>query len=112
MSSANQPYGAIRDGALAIQGGRIAWLGPMTALPHHNAREIIELHGSWVTPGLIDCHTHLVFGGNRAAEFELRLEGVEYEEIARRGGGIPATGAATPAGRGGETPAPARRGAR
>src|SRR3954452_25541679 len=95
MNSASQTYGAIRDGALAIQGGRIAWLGPMTALPHHNAREITELHGSWITPGLIDCHTHLVFGGNRAAEFELRLEGVEYEEIARRGGGIRATVAAT-----------------
>jgi imidazolonepropionase len=95
MSPASQPYGAIRDGALAIQGGRIAWLGPMASLPHHDAREVIELHGSWVTPGLIDCHTHLVFGGNRAAEFELRLEGVAYEEIARRGGGIRATVAAT-----------------
>src|SRR3954452_23432159 len=95
MNSASQTYGAIRDGALAIQGGRIAWLGPMTSLPHHDAREVIELHGSWVTPGLIDCHTHMVCGGNRAADFELRLEGVAYQEIARRGGGVRATVAAT-----------------
>ena len=95
MTSGHEPYGVIRRGALAIRDGRIAWLGPMSALPHRDAREIVELEGCWITPGLIDCHTHLVFGGNRAAEFELRLQGVGYEEIARRGGGIRSTVAAT-----------------
>ncbi|MBI3706405.1 MAG: imidazolonepropionase [Proteobacteria bacterium] len=89
------PYGAVRDGAIAIRDGRIAWLGPRAALPHHEAVESVDAGGRWITPGLIDCHTHLVFGGDRAGEFELRLQGATYEEIARRGGGIRSTVAST-----------------
>lgn len=95
MELGRAPYGAIENGALAIERGRIAWLGPMAALPHREAAQIEDLAGAWVTPGLIDCHTHLVFGGDRAHEFELRLQGVGYAEIARRGGGIRSTVAAT-----------------
>ncbi|WP_222182717.1 imidazolonepropionase [Geminicoccus harenae] len=79
--------GEIRDGALAVRDGRIAWLGPRAQLPG----EAVEIHdgaGGWILPGLIDCHTHLVFAGERCGEFEERLEGVPYAEIARRGGGI------------------------
>ena len=82
------PYGAIEDAAILIQDGRIAWVGPRTDLPVHKAVETDGLGGRWVTPGLIDCHTHLVFGGDRSGEFERRLEGATYEEIARAGGGI------------------------
>ncbi|MCI5046052.1 MAG: imidazolonepropionase [Aquisalinus sp.] len=92
------PYGAVRDAALAIKDGRIDWLGPVGDLPdapEELAREVIDLGGQWATPGLIDCHTHLVFGGNRAAEFEQRLQGASYEEIARAGGGIISTVTAT-----------------
>ncbi len=92
------PYGAIMEGAIASQDGRIAWVGPRAELPGDPetlAREVIDLAGRWVTPGLIDCHTHLVYGGNRAREFELRLEGASYEEIARAGGGIRNTVKAT-----------------
>ncbi len=92
------PYGAIHDGALAIKDGRIAWVGPRAELagaPVRLAREVIEGGGRWMTPGLIDCHTHILFGGERSREFELRLEGASYEEIARAGGGIVSTVAAT-----------------
>ena len=92
------PYGAIEDGALAVEAGRIAWLGPARDLPGRPealARGRHDLEGRWVTPGLIDCHTHLVYGGDRAAEFELRLGGASYAEIARRGGGIVSTVQAT-----------------
>jgi len=92
------PYGAIPDGALAVQGERIAWLGAAIDLPDDWTREtaeIIDGEGGWLTPGLIDCHTHLVYGGNRVDEFELRLNGASYEEIARAGGGIYATVAAS-----------------
>jgi imidazolonepropionase len=89
------PYGAIEDGALAIRGGRMAWAGPRSALPACDAVAIHDAGGRWITPGLIDCHTHLVFGGDRAREFELRLKGATYEEIARAGGGIRATVAQT-----------------
>ncbi|WP_374273956.1 imidazolonepropionase [Brevundimonas sp.] len=81
-------YGAIDDGAILIADGRIAWVGPRGDLPEHQAAETHRLDGRWVTPGLIDCHTHLVFGGDRSGEFEQRLEGATYEEIARAGGGI------------------------
>jgi imidazolonepropionase len=92
------PYGAVEDGAIAVEGGRIAWVGPAAELPGRPgdlARECHGLGGRWVTPGLVDCHTHLVYGGDRAREFELRLEGASYEEIARAGGGIVSTVAAT-----------------
>jgi imidazolonepropionase len=89
-------YGEIADGALALRAGRIAWVGPRRELPpgvraerHHDGG------GRWVTPALIDCHTHLVFAGDRAAEFEARLGGASYEEIARGGGGILSTVRAT-----------------
>ena len=90
------PYGAIEDGAIAAKDGRIAWIGPHANLPADaEAREVHPVGGAWVTPGLIDCHTHLVHGGDRAAEFELRLKGATYEEIATAGGGIRSTVAAT-----------------
>ncbi|WP_119168275.1 imidazolonepropionase [Algihabitans albus] len=95
MAAAGVPYGAREGIALAVKDGAIAWIGPTDDLLHRNARELLPLEGRWVTPGLIDCHTHLVYGGDRAAEFELRLTGATYEEIARAGGGIAATVAAT-----------------
>jgi imidazolonepropionase len=90
-----QGYGGIEDAAIAIEGGRIAWIGKRADLPHQSARETVSLGGRWVTPGLIDCHTHLVFGGERAGEFEQRLKGATYEEIAKSGGGIVSTVRAT-----------------
>ena len=91
-------YAAIAPGAVAAEGGRIAWVGPTAELPGEPgqlAREVHDLRGRWVTPGLVDCHTHLVHAGDRAREFELRLQGATYEEIARAGGGIVSTVAAT-----------------
>ena len=95
MAEGRAPYGAIENGALAIRKGRIAWLGPASELPHRDAGEVIDGEGGWLTPGLIDCHTHLVFAGDRSGEFEQRLTGTSYEEIARSGGGIARTVAAT-----------------
>jgi imidazolonepropionase len=95
MADGGAPYGAIENGALAIKDGRIAWLGPASELPHRDAGEVIDGAGGWLIPGLIDCHTHLVFAGDRSGEFEQRLTGVSYEEIARSGGGIARTVAAT-----------------
>ena len=95
---AGQPYGALEDGAIAVQDGRIAWLGSKADLPGPPAslaKRVHRLEGRWLTPGLIDCHTHLVYGGDRAREFERRLEGASYEEIARAGGGIVSTVQAT-----------------
>ncbi|RMD89041.1 MAG: imidazolonepropionase [Alphaproteobacteria bacterium] len=97
-SEVDSALGIIRGGALAIAGDRIAWVGPGSALPapaEKLARQVEDLAGAWILPGLIDCHTHLVFAGNRAREFELRLKGAGYEEIARTGGGIRATVEAT-----------------
>ncbi|MHC3127050.1 imidazolonepropionase [Brevundimonas sp. GN22] len=88
MIEGGAAYGAIEDGALLIKGGRIVWVGARADLPAHTATNTDRFDGRWVTPGLIDCHTHLVFGGDRSGEFEQRLEGVSYEEIARSGGGI------------------------
>jgi len=94
--AAGVPWGWIASGALVIEGDRIVWVGDEAALPGqlHVAAEQ-DLCGALVTPGLVDCHTHLVYGGQRAAEFELRLKGASYEEIARAGGGILSTVAAT-----------------
>jgi imidazolonepropionase len=91
------PYGWIEDGALAVDDGRIAWVGPRSELPaslRSGAREH-DAQGALLTPGLIDCHTHLVYGGDRAGEFEARLNGASYAEIARAGGGIVSTVKAT-----------------
>ena len=95
MCYGSVPYGAIFDGALATSEKRIAWVGPASELPNYDAKTVHRLEGRWLTPALIDCHTHLVFGGNRAMEFEQRLNGVTYEEIARAGGGIRSTVHAT-----------------
>jgi len=90
------PYGEIAGGAVAAADGRIAWVGATADLPGDiEARERIALDGRLVTPGLVDCHTHLVYAGDRAGEFEMRLEGASYAEIAQAGGGIVATVAAT-----------------
>ena len=81
-------YSTIENAAIGVLDGRIAWLGAAQDLPDFEAQQEHDLDGGWVTPGLIDCHTHLVFGGNRAGEFEQRLNGVSYQEIAKQGGGI------------------------
>lgn len=94
--TADRPYGLVEDGAVAIRDGRIAYAGPVEDFEEgFDEFETRDLGGRLVTPALIDCHTHLVFGGNRAREFEMRLEGATYEEIARAGGGIVSTVAAT-----------------
>jgi len=87
------PYGAITDAAVAVQAGKIVWIGPRNKLPEFDvlSTPVYRGKGGWITPGLIDAHTHLVFAGNRANEFELRLQGASYEEIARSGGGIIST---------------------
>ena len=90
------PYGLIEDAAIVLADRRIAWVGKRAELPHDmRAGEPLDMGGRLVTPGLIDCHTHLVHGGNRAAEFEMRLNGASYEEVARAGGGIVSTVTAT-----------------
>lgn len=97
-------YGAIENGALGWRDGLLTFVGRADALPGEPsslADEVIEAHG-WITPGLVDCHTHLVFAGDRAAEFEQRLQGASYEEIARSGGGIVSTVRATRAASEGE----------
>jgi len=95
MQAGEADYGTIENGALAIAGGSIAWLGSGADLPDVTPAATRSLDGRWVTPALIDCHTHLVFGGDRAAEFEQRLRGTSYEEIAAAGGGILSTVTAT-----------------
>ncbi len=97
QSHAKNNYGEILDGALAISNGKIVWLGKADNLPRYNKNDVnvIDGQGQWLTPGLIDCHTHLVYGGNRANEFEMRLQGKSYQEIAQAGGGIISTVKAT-----------------
>ncbi|MGU9859012.1 imidazolonepropionase [Pseudomonas sp. LF245] len=88
-------YSIIEDAALVTAGQLIEWIGPLAELPQGDYAQVHDLQGAWVTPGLIDCHTHTVFGGNRSGEFEQRLEGVSYAEIAAKGGGIASTVRAT-----------------
>ncbi|NRA82381.1 MAG: imidazolonepropionase [Gammaproteobacteria bacterium] len=90
-------YGIIENAALAIKDGKIAWLGPRDQLPKFDvlATPVYHGKGGWITPGLIDCHAHLVYGGSRAKEFEMRLEGASYQDIANAGGGIVSTVTAT-----------------
>jgi len=98
QAGAAQPYGLVSDAALVIEAEKIRWLGPRGDLPRDLQALCSSEHdceGALITPGLIDCHTHLVYGGDRAAEFEQRLQGASYEDIARRGGGIASTVRAT-----------------
>ena len=87
-------YGEVRAGAIAVKEGRIAWIGPAAEAPQ-DAGIVHQGHGRWLTPGLIDCHTHIVHAGNRSDEFEARLNGATYEDIAKKGGGIMSTVRAT-----------------
>jgi imidazolonepropionase len=87
-------YGAVPDGVVAVTNGKISWVGARSAW-RERGREEHDARGAWITPGLVDCHTHLVYAGNRANEFELRLKGATYEEIAKAGGGIVSTVRAT-----------------
>jgi imidazolonepropionase len=95
MRAGEPGYGAIENAAIGIVNGQLAWVGAAADLPHSDASEMRSLAGRWATPALIDCHTHLVFGGDRSGEFEQRLRGASYEEIARAGGGIMCTVTAT-----------------
>jgi len=95
LAPSREGLGIIEDGVIAALDGRIVYAGSASDAPQFDAAEIIECEGRWITPGLIDCHTHLIYGGNRAHEFELRLAGAGYEEIARAGGGILSTMKAT-----------------
>jgi imidazolonepropionase len=106
------PFGLLEDAALGVAGGRLVFVGTrdeLGAAPEPLAREVRSLGGALVTPGLIDCHTHLVFGGNRAQEWQLRLQGASYEDIARAGGGILSSVRATRAASEDELVASARR---
>jgi imidazolonepropionase len=89
------PLGAVTDGIVAARGGAILYAGPAGEAPAFDAEDRIDCQGRWISPGLIDCHTHLVYGGDRADEFQRRLDGASYEEIARSGGGIVSTMRAT-----------------
>ncbi|WP_248752448.1 imidazolonepropionase [Pseudomonas sp. MWU15-20650] len=92
---ADGKYSIIEDAAMVTAGVLIEWIGPRSQAPTADYAQVHDLQGAWVTPGLIDCHTHTVFGGNRSGEFEQRLEGVSYAEIAAKGGGIASTVRAT-----------------
>jgi imidazolonepropionase len=93
-----QHWGLVEDGALLVEADKLAWVGPLAELPPDQRARVAheqDLGGALVTPGLVDCHTHLIYGGQRAREFELRLQGASYEDIARAGGGIRSTVSAT-----------------
>jgi imidazolonepropionase len=110
MSAGAAPYGELRDAAIALEGDRIAWIGGSEEARRRASSVGVEPRSAkdlWITPGLIDCHTHLVYGGNRVAEFEKRLCGVSYEEISRAGGGIQSTVRATRSATAGELKASA-----
>ena len=95
----NVPYGQLESAAIGIKDGKIAWIGAQeqitTHLPHYQDNQVTDANGKWLMPGLIDCHTHIVYGGNRSNEFEARLQGASYQDIAAQGGGIVATVSAT-----------------
>lgn len=91
----DNPYGSIKNAALGILHKKITFLGSMDTLTEYSADTVIDCQNKWITPALIDCHTHLVYGGNRSNEFEMRLNGVEYSQIAQNGGGILSTVRAT-----------------
>ena len=96
LSPSRQGLGLVNDGLIAAADGRIFYAGPAADAPSSlDAKQRTNCDGRWITPGLVDCHTHLVYGGNRAQEFEQRLAGATYEEIARAGGGIVSTVKAT-----------------
>ncbi|WP_373295332.1 imidazolonepropionase [Undibacterium squillarum] len=96
LATMDTDAGDIRDAAIAVHAGKIAWLGKESDLPKGwQASQVTDGQGHWITPGLTDCHTHLVYGGNRSHEFEARLNGVSYEAIAQQGGGIRFTVSAT-----------------
>src|SRR3982751_2590154 len=88
---AGDPLGIVTNGAIAIEDGKILRVGKRTELAGFRAKDVVALGGAWVTPGLVDCHTHLVFGGTRADEHAMRRAGASYEEIAKAGGGIAST---------------------
>ncbi len=96
MACGRDGLGVVDDGLVACRDGLIAYAGPAERAPAHiDALEIVDCERRWITPGLIDCHTHLVYAGDRAQEFEQRLNGVSYEAMARAGGGILSTVKAT-----------------
>ena len=98
MRSDISAYGLLENGAIAVSNGKVVWVGPyseVTQAQLDSCQNQFDCEGKLITPGLIDCHTHLVYGGNRANEFEMRLKGASYSEIARAGGGIASTVTAT-----------------
>lgn len=97
MTDGGQSYGELKGSALAIGAGKILWIGKESDLPVYSqeAVKVVQGDGKWITPGLIDCHTHIIYGGDRANEFEMRLQGKSYQEIAENGGGIVSTVKAT-----------------
>lgn len=95
QENCSHSYGEIRQGLLVVRGGQVHWLGLEQEAPDFGSATIVDGNGGWLTPGLVDCHTHLVYAGNRAQEFEWRLQGQSYEHIAQQGGGINSTVAAT-----------------
>ena len=95
LAAGREGLGIVEQGVVAAKDGCILYAGAADEAPAFAADEAIDCEGRWITPGLVDCHTHLVFGGDRAHEFELRLAGASYEEIARAGGGIVSTMKAT-----------------
>lgn len=99
VATNSTPYGQLENAAIGIKDSKIAWIGSHEQikphLTHYQSSQITDAHANWVTPGLIDCHTHIVYGGNRSNEFEARLHGASYQDIAAQGGGIVATVSAT-----------------
>src|SRR5262245_51638524 len=95
MAEGRPGLGIIERGIVAARNGAIVYAGSAAEAPAFEAADIVDCAGRWITPGLVDCHTHIVYGGNRAHEFELRLAGASYEELARAGGGIVSTMKAT-----------------